>query len=80
MHKINLNCSLITPTFTSTESYLKNPPKLRGELESQLRIPQMFFDRMYVQSNGFAGHSASLSDNEELESYSEWHATISDTQ
>jgi hypothetical protein len=31
----------------------------------------MFFNRMLVQSNGFAGHNAWLSDNDELESYSE---------
>jgi hypothetical protein len=59
------------PRFISIACYLNNPPRLREELESRLKIPRMFFDRMLVQSNGFAGHSAWLSNNKELESYSE---------
>jgi hypothetical protein len=38
----------------------------------------MFFDRMYVQSNGFAGHTVWLDDNEEVESYSRWNPASSD--
>jgi hypothetical protein len=59
--------------FTSTKCYLDNDPKAREELENELRIPRMVFDRMYVQSNGFAGHNAWLDDNEEVESYSKWN-------
>lgn len=39
-------------------------------MESQLRIPPALFDRMYVQSNGFAGHSLWLDDNDEMKCYS----------
>jgi hypothetical protein len=64
--------------FTSTKCYLDNSPKLREELENKLRIPQMFFNRMYVQSNGFAGHKAWLDDNEEVKSYSKRNRVSSD--
>jgi hypothetical protein len=72
-----LKCCLTLLSFTSTESYLNNSPRFREDLESRLKIPRMFFDRMLVQSNGFAGHSAWLSDIEELEFYSEWHTASS---
>jgi hypothetical protein len=39
-------------------------------MESQLRIPPALFDRMYVQSNGFAGHNLWLDDNDEVKCYS----------
>jgi hypothetical protein len=55
--------------FTSNDGCLSSPAKLQDELESRLKIPRTFFDRMFVESNGFAGHSAWPSDNEELESY-----------
>ena len=50
--------------------YLDASPRLREEMESQLRIPPAFFDSMYVQSNGFAGHHLWLDDNDEVKCYS----------
>ena len=62
--------SLTTRGFASAKCYLDASPRLREEMESQLRIPPALFDRMYFQSNGFAGHSLWLGDNDEVKCYS----------
>ena len=55
--------------FTSTKSFLNTAPELHESLRSKLNIPQFFFDRMYLQSNGFSGYDIWLNQNEEVESY-----------
>lgn len=61
---------LTTRGFASAKGYLDASPRLREEMESQLRIPPALFDRMYFQSNGFAGHNLWLDDNDEVKCYS----------
>lgn len=63
---------LIQNRFTSTKSFLNTAPELHESLRSKLNIPQFFFDRMYLQSNGFSGYDIWLDQNEEVESYTYW--------
>lgn len=66
----SLEHSLTLCGFTSTKGYLNAPLALREELERQLRVPAALFDRMYIQSNGFAGHSLWLDNDDEVKCYS----------
>lgn len=51
-------------SYVIATAYLDAFPRPRKEIESQLRIPLALFDRMYVQSNGFARHNLWLDDDE----------------
>jgi hypothetical protein len=57
-------------SYVIATAYLDASPRPREEIESQLRIPPALFDRMYVQSNGFAGHNLWFDDNDEVKCYS----------
>lgn len=41
-------------------------------LKHKLKIPELFLDRMCLQSNGFSGYEVSLDQHEEVESYSKY--------
>ncbi|UPX11169.1 uncharacterized protein EKO05_0001791 [Ascochyta rabiei] len=62
--------------FASTKSFVDTAPQLRGSLEKQLNIPRYFFDRLYLQSNGFAGHHVRLDCDGKVEGYTHWSRFI----
>jgi hypothetical protein len=58
----------LTPSrFASAASFLNTATDLRKSLRSKMKVPQFFFKRMYLQSNGFCGYDVSLDRNEEVE-------------
>jgi hypothetical protein len=67
----------LTPIrFATAASFLNAAPEVQESLRSKLSIPHFFFDRMYLQSNGFSGYDVWLDQNEKVESYStsKWSA------
>jgi hypothetical protein len=54
---------------------LSTAPELQENLRDKLKIPPFFFDRMYLQSNGFCGYDVWLDKNEEVEFYSMYSRT-----
>jgi hypothetical protein len=54
---------------------LSTAPELQENLRDKLKIPLFFFDRMYLQSNGFCGYDVWLDKNEEVEFYSMYSST-----
>jgi hypothetical protein len=56
--------------FVSTKLFLNTAPDLQKSLKDKLRIPPFFFDRMYLQANGFCGHDVWLDKDGEVEFYS----------
>ncbi|OAG08765.1 uncharacterized protein CC84DRAFT_1204042, partial [Paraphaeosphaeria sporulosa] len=67
-----LRAAPVQVIFTSTNSFLSTVPGFQKELKSTLKIHQFFFDRIYLQSNGFCGHEVWLDDNEKVECYTYW--------
>ncbi|PSN62773.1 purine and uridine phosphorylase, partial [Corynespora cassiicola Philippines] len=58
--------------FTSAQSFLNAAPKVQEDIKNQLKIPRFFFDRAFLQSNGFSGDDIWLDENEEVTSYTCW--------
>ncbi|PSN58704.1 purine and uridine phosphorylase [Corynespora cassiicola Philippines] len=58
--------------FTSAQSFLHAAPKVQEDIKNQLKIPQFFFDRAFLQSNSFSGDDIWLDENEEVTSYTYW--------
>lgn len=46
------------------------PPELQTKLKQKLKIPDLFLDRMCLQSNGFSGYEVSLDQDQGVETYS----------
>lgn len=63
-------CVLKRARFASVKSFLGTPPELQTKLKHALKIPDLFLDRMYLQSNGFSGYEVSLDQDQRVESYS----------
>ncbi|OAL55284.1 hypothetical protein IQ07DRAFT_162344 [Pyrenochaeta sp. DS3sAY3a] len=58
--------------FASTTSFTETAPQLRKSLEKELSVPLFLFERLYRQSNGFAGHIVELDREQNVETYTHW--------
>ncbi|KAH8723846.1 nucleoside phosphorylase domain-containing protein [Phaeosphaeriaceae sp. PMI808] len=67
-----LKCAQVQVIFASTESFVSTEPQIRNSLEKELGIPPSFFDRLYLNSNGFAEHDVRFDRNEKIEVYTNW--------
>lgn len=65
----SLYCRLRQYSFATTTSFVNTAPQLRKTLEKELEIPPSFFERPYLQSNGFAGHDVRLDHDNKVEAY-----------
>ncbi|KAI8930739.1 hypothetical protein NX059_012347 [Plenodomus lindquistii] len=65
-------CVQVQILFATTTSFVNTAPQIRKTLEKELGIPPLFFERLYLQSNGFAGHDVRLNRDDKVEAYTHW--------